>query len=57
MTTEIKIYHLRDNKAFYGGEEFSGLVEGRGPLKVPNASIEIRFSDSSQTVQGMGNRN
>jgi hypothetical protein len=54
LPLEIKIYHVCDAKVFYGGDNVSGFVKVAGPLKIPNATVEIRFAGSSETEQQVG---
>jgi hypothetical protein len=54
LPLEIKIYHVRNAKVFYSGDNVSGFVEVRGPLKIPNAIVKIGFTGSSETEQQVG---
>ncbi|KAF4637380.1 hypothetical protein G7Y89_g700 [Cudoniella acicularis] len=51
MALEIKIYHVRDTKVFYGGDEVSGHVELWGPAKHSELTVEINFQGFSETMQ------
>jgi hypothetical protein len=56
MTIILQYYHVREANVFYGGDEFSGYVECRGPLKIPDATVEVGLSGYSETVQPIRNR-
>jgi hypothetical protein len=51
MSLTIQIYHLRDTKVFYGGEEVAGFVEATGPMKIPVGKLEFKFAAYSETMQ------
>ena len=52
MSLSIKISYLRDSNVFYGGDEITGIVEIKGPLNLPNATVKIIFQGIAEVGSG-----
>jgi hypothetical protein len=56
MYVAFKVFHLRDSKVFYGGDEVTGFLEVKGPLAIPDATVKITFRGIAKTEQQVRNR-
>lgn len=55
MSIKITVNLLPEIRVFHAGDQVSGLVIVNGPLKIPDAKVEIEFTGSSETSREIEN--